>query len=46
MDDDMVDDIPPPKEYVVNAYLLKGEYGKMRGPDLMKWIATCSELVA
>ncbi len=31
------------KEYVVNAYLLKSDYGKMRIPDIKVWLCGCSD---
>jgi hypothetical protein len=43
---DMKDDVPAPTEYVLNVYILKGDFGKMRGPDLVKWLATNSDLIA
>jgi len=41
----MEDDLPAPKDYVVNAYLLKADFGKMRGPALDTWLASGSEIV-
>jgi len=42
----MEDDLPALKEYVVNAYLLKADFGKMRGPALNTWLASSSEIVS
>ena len=39
----MEDDGDAPNGYVVNAYFMNSDFGKMRAPDVKSWLGICSD---